>query len=303
MNIRDSTVWMPVSCLFALAAVSGGPIMGQASRGTFSSTFSGACIGDIKRDQIDLLASEDAIKTVVPGLPVSLNSARFAASSPYLAGPTNTGMCVVNYGTRDFKCFKGVAAEDYAISRDGHWLAYSGIDRVAGGKGLFVLEVTTGRRIRVSASGRQPAWSSDARELVYEDESSVRVIPRSGGTARLLAAGADPSWSPTDGVIVYRSRDETFERVSPEGRTKGTLAGAHGFLGALQWSPDGGYLLGTKLGWDQPRSRPCLHDHITIVVISAKDGETRAAYPYCGPGAWRYTWIPAPDICSSRAVR
>jgi WD40-like Beta Propeller Repeat len=261
------------------------------------------CIGDVHEDEIDLLNRGHGVGVLSKRAPAALNTARFAtASRTAAAGPTDRGICVVDFSTQRSMCFQGIAAEDYAISPDGQWLAYNGVDRASGGKGMFALNVATGTRQRLSDGGRKPSWSPDGRRLVYQEGSEIRVIDRAGANGRIVATGTNPSWSP-GGVIVYVSASETFQLISPDGEAKGTLGSARDFLGPLQWSPDGRYLLGAKVGWSTAPLVDCLHDRISMVVIGVAGSERTEFNQYCGPGAWRFTWIAVPDICSAQRTR
>jgi hypothetical protein len=197
------------------------------------------CIGDVHKDEIDVLNRGHGVDVLPKMVPAPLTSARFAAvSRAVAAGPTDSGICFVNFDTHRSTCVEGILAEDYAISPDGQWLAYNGVDRVSRGKGMFAVDVTSGKRQHLSVSGRKPSWSPDGQRLVYEENSQIRIIDRAGEGGRIVATGTNPSWSPS-GMIVYQSASDTFDLVSPDGESKGTLGSARDFLGPLQWSPDG----------------------------------------------------------------
>jgi Tol biopolymer transport system component/DNA-binding winged helix-turn-helix (wHTH) protein len=133
-------------------------------------------------------------------------------------------------------------------------------------------------RSRVDGSQRQqltfppmgvvlPRWSPDGKliafvEVVAGDSSRVYVIPAEGGSPMLIAAGAfqpgDPTWSPDGKFIAYGG---TFGEHVPRSEIRihdlatgswKKLPGSEGLF-APNWSPDGRYMLGSKveLPWNK----------------------------------------------------
>jgi Tol biopolymer transport system component len=99
------------------------------------------------------------------------------------------------------------------ISPDGRWLAYMSDE--AGGFDIYVQPFPTGPRTRVTRTGgRDPHWSTDGRELFYDD--GVRIFARSVSSGQELRFG-EPQAVPVEGLIQGNSLRRLWD-IGPDGR-------------------------------------------------------------------------------------
>jgi serine/threonine-protein kinase len=142
---------------------------------------------------------------------------------------------------------------DPALSPDGKLVAY--VQGAPDETRLVVRQVAGGQPVVVGPTSgpnqRQPQWSPDGSQLLYQAGDSVYLVPALGGTPRLVGAGRDSrggrglrlfttkAWAP-DGRSFVFSRGDTLLRQPLDGGvarvlTRITVGDPHSFA----WSPDG----------------------------------------------------------------
>jgi Tol biopolymer transport system component len=135
-----------------------------------------------------------------------------------------------------------------SFAPDGKWIAF--MRQPSGGEAAIYLVATTGTRLRKLATGSDPAWSPDARRLVYSDQSRLFVIGANGRGKHALTSGSDPdvmpAWSPDGKRIAFvRKHEGNYDIwvVSADGKNERRLTTATGQDLNPSWSPDGRKLL------------------------------------------------------------
>src|SRR6185437_9997743 len=76
--------------------------------------------------------------------------------------------------------------------------------------GIYIKSID-GETVRRLASGSDPAWSPDGRDIAFVREgpdAGVFVIPQSGGAERKIAgSGNDVKWTPDSRALIIRDKD------------------------------------------------------------------------------------------------
>ncbi|HEX2644371.1 MAG TPA: protein kinase [Thermoanaerobaculia bacterium] len=125
------------------------------------------------------------------------------------------------------------------------------------GGGLFLMNRDGGGVHRLTNEGYTPAWSPDAREIVYATEwtddpelwlnpvSELRVVEVATGRSRPLTAGIQPSWSPDGRWIAFwgieESRRVLWTVAARGGKPQVVLDDDHINWNPV-WSPDSRFL-------------------------------------------------------------
>jgi len=87
------------------------------------------------------------------------------------------------------------------------------------------------------------AWSPDASELAYGNDSNILVYNLRTAVSRSIAKGTNPLWSPDGTTISYRGPNGEAMLIDPSGRSPLQIMQGRKIQHALHWSPDGRYLL------------------------------------------------------------
>jgi Tol biopolymer transport system component len=144
---------------------------------------------------------------------------------------------------------------------------------------VWVVDVATGHRRRVTRRGMSPTWSPDGHRLAYAGNlvtgftgrgyftfsTDIVVADLRTGRTRTLGRGRAPVWAPaSDWIAYFTDARERLRLVHSDG------SGARGvstYSAAPQWTPDGRLLF--------VRSPPD-SDVATVVVYSPRAGRRRA---------------------------
>jgi Tol biopolymer transport system component len=142
---------------------------------------------------------------------------------------------------------------DPALSPDGKLVAY--VKGPPDETRLFVRQVAGGQPVAVGPDSgptqRQPQWSPDGSQLLYQAGDSVYLIPALGGTPRLVGAGRDSrsgnglrllttkSWAPEGQNFVFTRGDTLLLQPLDGGQPRPLTHLAMGDPHSFAWSPDG----------------------------------------------------------------
>jgi Tol biopolymer transport system component len=119
----------------------------------------------------------------------------------------------------------GVLAEEQAgpylsisLSPDGDRLLYQSPVGDSDYTDLFVLEVGSGRRTRLTTGGKSftPAWSPDGSMIAYSRAEEIVVIPATGGPVRQVTrcrlpdciGDLSPNWSPDGSQLAFVRQED-----------------------------------------------------------------------------------------------
>jgi len=101
-----------------------------------------------------------------------------------------------------------------AISPDGKKIAYTQLSRVQTEKGIWLLDLASGQKLRLAEKGEYVNWSPDGKSLVYhapdgEAFSIFKVGADAGNLTKLSTGGFDdelPRWSADGSRIFFQSK-------------------------------------------------------------------------------------------------
>ncbi len=132
----------------------------------------------------------------------------------------------------------------FALSPDGTTLAI--VDE-SSTTGVMVIDVTTGRQLRIPGAVDLPAWSPDSTWLAYTTETSSvpslhRIIRDGTGAELLVTPGAEPKFSADGHAIAYVASSQPIPQTPRvfdlSTRTSKVVPGAKNSLD-YAWKPDG----------------------------------------------------------------
>lgn len=163
-----------------------------------------------------------------------------------------------------------------SVSHDGSWIFFSGgtrwdysIYRVrANGEDL--------QRISPEGAGHlTPAPAPDGTKVAYAAgawERGFEIIDLATEEVRHIPVRGDhPRWSPDGNQIAYVSSDSNLRLINPDGMGDRSLAQAIFFVGGIDWSPDGAYIMGT--------------DGTRLIIVETATGElVTVSVPGLGDG-------------------
>src|SRR5690606_28790260 len=142
------------------------------------------------------------------------------------------------------------------FSRDGEWIYFA-----RAGQGIFRVRYDGSAMEHLGLGGTvwgedyRPSPSHDGRSIAYGSyrspcgvEDCIRVLDiatnadRHYGANDYLARGTNAAWSPTDDLIAYAS-DAGVHLIRSDGTGLRVLAADVRYVGWMDWSPDGRWLL------------------------------------------------------------
>ncbi len=104
---------------------------------------------------------------------------------------------------------------------------------------VWLLDVPSGKRVRLAADGEMPAVSPDGQRIAFGRDGHTYLVGRGGGSATDLGEGGCPVWSP-DGaeLAMCTAEDEVviLDVATGARRAQGIGGGPND---PLAWSPDG----------------------------------------------------------------
>lgn len=149
----------------------------------------------------------------------------------------------------------GISARTAACSRDGQWIAYTGL----ADPNLWRCRRDGSERLQLTADFFQtamPVWSPDGRAIAFMGRNasgvkwSVYVTSAGGGAVRELSLDdlndAEPTWSADGTQLAYchwlaDTKDVALYTVSLKGGRAAPIPGSAG-MSEPRWSPDGKWL-------------------------------------------------------------
>jgi Tol biopolymer transport system component len=154
-----------------------------------------------------------------------------------------------------------------ARSPDGQWVYFNGSE--FNEATLFRVRTDGTGREQVGPTGagqRQPSLSPDGTRVAFSSGGTLAVMDLASKqvTSLGLTAGA-PAWSPLGDLIAYVSATDYLNSgaihvVRPDGSGARVVTTGIGYVGRLDWSPDGKYLVAANNGG-------------SLVVIDVATGE------------------------------
>jgi len=166
-----------------------------------------------------------------------------------------------NTGKIERRSAMSVNAITIAVSPDGQRIAYVGVPKGISEAelGLYIGDFDSpdvkrifsfdsdDPRLNGSGSGSMKStldWSPDAATLLFSQDGTITVFDANTGLSRKIAAGGSARWSPSGEQISFVALPR-LEASLLEWSTGKVSAIDPGFKipGAMEWSPDGKYLL------------------------------------------------------------
>ena len=149
-----------------------------------------------------------------------------------------------------------------SFSPDGRSIAY------ATAEGLHLLPASgqgTPVPVADTAGARDPVWSPDGGQLVFEAGENLVAIRPDGSDRRLLGNGREPSWSSAGLIAFTRGRDVLIMRGDGTGVRRLARLRRDAVLRDLDWSPDGKQL--AIASWEGIRA--CRGYSVCVVDIAS----------------------------------
>lgn len=115
---------------------------------------------------------------------------------------------------------------------------------------IYVVDVTSGKRIQIAEKGFNPKWDSKGKQIVYTANNDLYIIDVAclldGDSCnphpKFLTKGENPDWSPDGDKIVYELGTSIFVTSIAENKVSTLISGNMKCLDP-DWSPDGGKIL------------------------------------------------------------
>jgi len=133
-----------------------------------------------------------------------------------------------------------------AVSPDGTRIAFVGFAGDARGLWIRRLDEATATHIEGTKDARYPFWSADGQFLAFCDNSTLKKMPRDGGTPQPIADCPIPrsggTWLRDDSILFVPDYDGPLVRVSASGTTPRVALSMHapkGEIRHLLLLPDG----------------------------------------------------------------
>jgi TolB protein len=135
-------------------------------------------------------------------------------------------------------------------SADGQWVYFNG--SAFNEATLFRVRTDGTGREQVSASGasqRHPSPSPDGTTVAFSSGGTLTVMNLASKQVTSLGlTAAAPAWSPLGDLIAYVSASDYYGSgalhvVRPDGTGARAVTTSQGYVGRLDWSPDGKYLV------------------------------------------------------------
>ena len=150
---------------------------------------------------------------------IAVASVLWKLLSPAPEAPVFRANVLVPSGTS----FENTGGGHIALSPDGRFLAFVGVDSATGDDNLFVraLNSSTALPLPGTKGAEYPFWSADSRYIGFFANNKLMKILATGGPAQTIcnaAAGRGGTWN-SDGVIVFApdQRNSVLHRVAAAG--------------------------------------------------------------------------------------
>lgn len=124
-------------------------------------------------------------------------------------------------------------------------------------------------------------WSPDGSQLAYAKKGRMFIFDVSKTNAELLTEGRNPMWNPKGDRISFRAPDgKTSLITAAEHSLIGWPLSRYQTIGAIRWSPDGGYV---SVPTTVAHPFPLIGAYYELLVCRVADGRCIVARKF-GPG-------------------
>lgn len=193
----------------------------------------------------------------------------------------------------------GLFAEEIPeISPTEDSLAFKGRDTTTGKAGLLLVEKEGSTVTLLSLAAKNPSWSNDGSQLVYEENNVVRIYSRETRQSREIAKGTKPRWSPDGMSISMQRQDGRFCILDPEGKIKKELFDGRDITTPVYWAPNSQYVMFFRKGGFLD-GIACSDESEDLMILRLRDGESGRLMKFCNSYPYQdFRWLRVTNAIS-----